>query len=108
MFSTDTSPATEAGFETIRRMGATTRKFDAKISRDPKDIDPLRLQRFGVIVFLNTSAAVLNADQKATFESFFRNGGGFVGIHSAIQTQPDWQFLTDVLGTRSTGVSPVS
>jgi cytochrome c len=108
VFSTDTSPATEAGFETIRRMGATTRRFDAKISRDPKDIDPLRLQRFGVIVFLNTSAAVLDANQRATFESFFRNGGGFVGIHSAIQTQPDWQFLTDVLGTRSTGVSPVS
>ena len=31
-----------------------------------------------------------------------------MGIHSAIETEPDWQFLTDILGTRATGSSAVT
>ena len=38
---------------------------------------------------------------RPSFEAYFRNGGGFVGIGSAIETDPSWQFLTDILGTRS-------
>ena len=34
-----------------------------------------------------------------------QQGGGFVGIGSAIETEPSWQFLTDVLGTRATGAA---
>ena len=30
-------------------------------------------------------------------------GGGYVGVGSAVETEPDWQFLSDILGTRSTG-----
>ena len=44
-----------------------------------------------------------NATQEAAFEAYFRNGGGFVGVGSAVETEPGWQFLTDILGTRSAG-----
>ncbi len=47
-------------------------------------------------------AVPLNAAQEAAFEAYFRAGGGFVGVGSAIETEPDWQFLTEILGTRST------
>jgi cytochrome c len=41
-------------------------------------------------------------------ERFFKQGGGFVGIHAAIEAEPDWQFLTDVIGTRAAGASNVT
>ena len=44
---------------------------------------------------------------EAAFESYFHNGGGFLGIGSAIETEPDWQFYTDILGTRASGKTDV-
>ena len=46
-----------------------------------------------------------HADRRAAggFEEYFHDGGGFVGIGSAIETDPSWQFLTDILGTRASG-----
>ena len=56
---------------------------------------------YRAVVFLNTGiASPLTDAQRAAFEAYFRKGGGFVGIGSAIETDPSWQFLTDVLGTR--------
>jgi PKD repeat protein/glucose/arabinose dehydrogenase len=107
VFVADRGAATEAGIAAIKRIGESNR-FEAEVTRDPRDFTQRRLKRFGVVVFLNTSAAVLNPAQQAAFEAYFHDGGGFVGIHSAIQTQPDWQFLTDVLGTRAAGISGVS
>ncbi len=34
-----------------------------------------------------------------------RAGGGFLGIGSAVELEPGWQFLTDVLGSRAAAVS---
>ena len=38
---------------------------------------------------------MLNAEEQAAFEEYFRAGGGFVGVGSAIETNPGWPFLTD-------------
>ena len=68
----------------------------------------LSLGRYRAVVFLDTAATTLLSDeQKAAFESYFHNGGGFLGIGSAIETEPDWQFYTDILGTRSSGKTDV-
>ena len=61
------------------------------------------LARFRAVVFLDTTGSPLNAAQEAAFEAYFHAGGGFVGVGSAVETEPDWQFLTDILGTRSAG-----
>ncbi len=53
-------------------------------------------------------ATYLTPGQQAAFEDYFFDGGGFVGIHSAIETEPDWGFLTDIIGTRANGSSPVT
>ncbi|HEU0214290.1 MAG TPA: ThuA domain-containing protein, partial [Jiangellaceae bacterium] len=61
-----------------------------------------RLEQYRAVVFLNTGAASPLTDaQRANFEEYFAHGGGFVGVGSAIETDPSWQFMTDVLGTRS-------
>ena len=59
------------------------------------------LSHYNAVVFLNTSGDALPADEQAAFEAYFRNGGGFVGIGTAINTNTSWQFLTDILGART-------
>jgi PKD repeat protein/glucose/arabinose dehydrogenase len=107
VFVADRSAQTQAGIATIKKLGEGDR-FEAEVTRDPGDFNARNLKKFGVVVFLNTSAAKLDPAQQAAFEAYFHEGGGFVGIHSAIETQPDWQFLTDVLGTRAAGKSGVT
>ena len=80
--------------------GAT---FD--VSADASKFTDAGLAPYKAVVFLNTTGDVLDAAQQTAFEKYFSAGGGFLGIGSAIETEPDWQFLTDILGTRSTGAS---
>jgi hypothetical protein len=65
---------------------------------------PANLEQYRTVVFLNTGiGSPLTDPQRDLFEAYFRKGGGFVGVGSAIETDPAWAFLTNVLGTRSTG-----
>ncbi|MBE2318615.1 ThuA domain-containing protein [Solirubrobacter sp. CPCC 204708] len=67
------------------------------------ELTPEKLDTYRAVVFLNTGqTSPLTDAQKANFEAYFKKGGGFVGIGSAIETDASWSFLTDVLGTRST------
>ena len=56
------------------------------------------LAQYQVVIFLNTTGNVLNAGQQAAFERFIRAGKGFVGIHSAADTEYDWPFYGGLVG----------
>ncbi|MEV4141367.1 ThuA domain-containing protein [Dactylosporangium sp. NPDC049742] len=101
------SPSTSAGVNALKALGNKLR-FTVEETDDARKFDEPHLKQFRVVVFLNTYGDVLDATQQAAFESYYRDGGGFVGIHSAIETEPDWPFLTDVLGTRASGSSGVT
>ncbi len=69
--------------------------------------DPSALEPYDVIVFNNSNDAnapddrstlVLNDEQAGAFESFIRSGGGYVGIHSALDNQTADSFMTRVRG----------
>src|SRR5436309_13777039 len=57
------------------------------------------LARYKVVVFLNTTGDVLDAGEKAAFERYIRSGGGFVGIHSASDTEYRWPWYGRLVGT---------
>jgi type 1 glutamine amidotransferase len=57
------------------------------------------LARYRAVVFLLTSGDVLDEPQQAAFERFIRAGGGYAGIHSAADTEPDWAWYGQLLGT---------
>src|SRR3954464_232673 len=64
---------------------------------------PANLDSYRSVVFLNTGmASPLTDAQRANFEAYHKKGGGFVGIGSAVETDPSWSFLSSLLGTRST------
>ena len=56
------------------------------------------LAKYKVVIFLLTTGDVLNDEQQAAFEKFIRAGGGFVGIHSATDTEYNWDWYTKMLG----------
>ncbi|MFF3856563.1 ThuA domain-containing protein [Micromonospora sp. NPDC002575] len=99
--------ATAAGVEAVRQLGKD-RRFTVEVTDDARKFDDAHLKQFRAVVFLNTAGEVLNDTQQAAFEKYYRAGGGFVGVHSAIEAEPDWSFLTDVLGTRATGAAEVA
>ncbi len=56
------------------------------------------LERFEVVVFLLTTGDVLDDEQQAAFERFIRSGKGYVGIHSASDTEYKWDWYTALVG----------
>ena len=105
----------DAGVDAIKAIGKDTGaggKFSIFVAGNAEQINDqfteTNLARYRAVIFLGTGAnALLNDAQKAAFESYFHNGGGFLGIGSAIETEPDWQFYTDILGTRASGKTDV-
>jgi type 1 glutamine amidotransferase len=57
------------------------------------------LARYKVVVFLNTTGDILDTGQKAAFERYIHSGGGFVGIHSASDTEYQWPWYGRLVGT---------
>jgi type 1 glutamine amidotransferase/PKD repeat protein len=98
--------STNAGVNALRAIGQTHR-FAVEVTDDARKFDAAHLKQFRAIVFLNTSGDVLDAAQQAAFEEYFHDGGGFVGIHSAIGTEPSSQFFSDLLGTRASNETAV-
>lgn len=56
------------------------------------------LSRYDVIVFLNTTGDVLDREQELAMEEFLEAGGGFVGVHSASDTEYDWSWYGNLVG----------
>jgi cytochrome c len=104
----DGDQTSNAGVKAIRDLGRSG-GFSVVAATDPELFHADSLARFRAVVFLNTGAAdVLSDAQQAAFEDYFSAGGGFLGVGSAIETEPDWPFLTDLLGTRATGQSALA
>jgi type 1 glutamine amidotransferase len=56
------------------------------------------LRNYKAVIFLSTTGNVLNEPQQAAFENYVQNGGGFVGVHAAADTEYDWPFYNKVVG----------
>ena len=49
-------------------------------------------------MFLSTTGDILDDRQKAAFERYIGSGGGFVGIHSASDTEYQWAWYGRLVG----------
>ncbi len=56
------------------------------------------LSRFKVVVFHCTTGDVLTPEQEAALKGFVEGGGGFVGIHSASDTEYSWEWYGNLVG----------
>ena len=56
------------------------------------------LANYDAVVFVLTSGNVLDANQQLAFEAFIQAGNGYVGIHSASDTEYNWPWYGELVG----------
>jgi len=77
---------------------ATKNGWGLMATEDPAVFGDDKLGAVDVVVFMSTTGDVLDDTQQGAFERFIRAGGGFVGVHSASDTEYDWAFYGELVG----------
>ena len=62
-----------------------------------EDTSILNNTNYDVLVFLNTTGNILNNEERALIRNFVEEGGGFLGIHSAADTEYQWPWFGETL-----------
>ena len=86
-----------AGQEAIQQL-AGTNGFTATLTEDATHFTTPNLAAYEAVVFLNTTGDVLDAAQQTAMENYIQGGGGFVGIHSATDTEYSWPWYGQLVG----------
>jgi uncharacterized protein len=86
-----------AGYVALKEMGIRN-FFDVVLWEDPNGFNDKYLEQFKVIIFLNTTGDIFNEEQQKAMEKFIQSGKGFVGIHSASDTEYQWPWYTKLVG----------
>jgi uncharacterized protein len=86
-----------ASREVMTRIGETAR-FEVVASEDVSVFTPENLSRFGAVMFFTTGELPMSDLQKKALLDFVRNGGGFLGVHSATDTFYQWPEYGRLIG----------
>lgn len=91
------------GIAAIQKMGGAN-NFIVDATEDSAQFTDVNLARYKAIVFLNPSGTILDARERAAFQRYIENGGGFVGIHNATALlSPDlenWVWYNNLVGAQ--------
>jgi type 1 glutamine amidotransferase len=85
------------GLEAIRTL-STEHQLVVDATEDATTFTVDNLKRYKAVIFLSTTGAVLNDEQKKAFEQYIRAGGGYAGIHSASDTEYNWTWYGQLVG----------
>ncbi|MEV1145773.1 ThuA domain-containing protein [Micromonospora sp. NPDC049799] len=85
------------GTQAVRDLGAAN-NFTVTATEDAAAFTTGNLAQYEAVIFLNTTGDVLNATQQTAFESYIGSGGGYVGVHSAADTEYNWSFYGNLVG----------
>jgi uncharacterized protein len=72
--------------------------FDVTLLENPGGFNDKYLEQFQVIIFLNTTGNILDSTQQKVMERFIKAGKGYVGVHSASDTEYGWDWYTKLVG----------
>src|SRR5205807_6392427 len=82
----------------IQSLGASN-NFIADATEDASFFTDANLAQYKAVIFLCTTGDVLtNATQQAALQHFVETGGGWVGIHSAADTEYAWTWYGNLMG----------
>jgi type 1 glutamine amidotransferase len=87
----------ESGKKYIVELGQKN-NFGVDTTESADAFTPENLKQYGAVVFLCTTGNVLNPQQQLAFEQFIHNGGGYIGLHSAADTEYDWPWFGELNG----------
>lgn len=86
-----------AGVAALRRLCRENQML-MDSTEDARDFNERNLKRYAAVVFLNTTGDVLNPAEEVAFERYIQAGGGYVGVHSATDTEYGWKWYGDLAG----------
>ncbi|MET9358252.1 ThuA domain-containing protein [Streptomyces sp. NPDC006617] len=86
-----------AGTSALRSLGQQ-HNFSVTATEDASAFSPAALAPYEAVVFLNTTGDVLDATQQNALQSYVDNGGGYVGVHAAADTEYDWPYYHQLVG----------
>jgi type 1 glutamine amidotransferase len=89
--------AVNEGVDAMRKL-AVRHQFSVDWHEDASIFNDEKLKKYQAVVFVLTTGDILNDEQQAAMERFVRSGKGFVGIHSASDTEYDWDWYTKMVG----------
>ena len=87
----------EPGVAALRTLG-NKHDFDVVHTEDAAVFTSDALDKVSVVIFLNTTGNILDSAQQRGLENFIRSGKGYVGIHSASDTEYDWPWYGQLVG----------
>ncbi len=85
------------GNEAIIKLGAAN-GFSTDTTTNASKFTAENLKQYSAVIFLNTTGDVLNNDEQLAFQNYIEKGGGFVGVHSATDTEYDWPWYGNLVG----------
>ncbi|HEY8946396.1 MAG TPA: ThuA domain-containing protein, partial [Polyangiaceae bacterium] len=85
------------GRKLLEQIGAEN-DFEITITEDNDEITDAGLAAYEAVFFLNPTGDVFGAEEERAFESWMRAGGAFIGVHSATDTEKEWEFYQELTG----------
>lgn len=98
--------ATGAGVQALAALGAAN-DFRVTASGDANVFSDEGLARFAAVVFVNNEGGVLSGAQQGALARFVQSGKGFVGVHAAVDAQPNWPWYAELVGAARSGTAGV-
>jgi type 1 glutamine amidotransferase len=100
-FTHDSIPAGWAMVDSL----AAANDFEVEKTLDAAIFTDTGLAPFQVVFFLNTTDDILDGAQQTAMENFIRSGKGFVGCHSATDTEDGfgWAWYQELVGSDYSG-----
>ncbi|MGB3850337.1 MAG: ThuA domain-containing protein [Tunicatimonas sp.] len=92
----------EPGIAAVKQLGKQ-HGFQVEATEDASVFDGPQLKDFKVVMFLNTTGDILDAEQQEQLERFIQAGGGFVGVHAAADTEYEWPWYGKLVGAYFNG-----
>ena len=86
-----------AGKDMFRKL-ALEHAWIVDYSEDSAVFTSVKLGKYDVIVFLNTTGDILDDVQQKAMEGWFKPGRGYVGIHAAADTEYEWEWYGKLVG----------
>ena len=89
--------AIPAGKELLIRLGKEN-GFNVLHARQSAALKSVDFSSLDAMVFLCTTLDIFNSQQEALVKNYIQNGGGYVGIHAAADTEYDWPWYGQLVG----------
>ena len=84
--------------EILKQIGEIAPRFEVDATENVAVFTAQNLRRYGAIMFFTAGELLMNDVQKQALIDFVRDGGGFLGVHSATDTFYKWPEYGKLIG----------